>query len=425
MRNKNYFPLTSISKKNSWFLIASLLLILISIIEANGYGDFYIFLSASKDLIEHKNIYTINYNNYYHYFYDLSFALILYPLTFLPVYFAKLIWLLFNSFLLIRIWKLIRAYLPIDAFTKKGEKVFTLLSFVFVLRVLHANLHLAQLTIFILYLTLEAIHQIQVKKRNYLGGFLLAWGICIKLMPIVFIPYLLFRAEWKATVYTIINGLIILFIPVLFIGVDFNFFLLNERWKLINPTNKQHILDTEERSFHSLTTLLSTLLYQNTGEQFVLHYKRNIAELSIEQISKVILVVRLFFVGCTLYFLNSLPLKKSFSRIQSLFEIAYICAIIPLIFPHQQHYAFFFILPAVTYLLFYYHQRFIVLKTGKTSSKWVFITLLFISFLALNCHLLLGSYREIYDHFKVLTYGAILLILVLGFCRPKYILQNS
>ncbi|MFN5984157.1 MAG: glycosyltransferase family 87 protein [Fluviicola sp.] len=421
MTNENNLSYFFIFKEKKWFLFSIVLIIILSLVEANGQGDFHIFLSASKDLIEKENIYTNNYNQYYHYFYDLSFALILYPLTFLPIYFAKLIWLLFNGFLLFRIWKLIRAYLPQDAFTKKGEVLVTILSFVFVLRVLQANLHLAQLTIFILFLTLEAIHQIQVKKRHYLGGFLLAWGICIKLLPIVFIPYLIFRAEWKGLLFTTINCLFILFIPVLFIGIDFNFFLLNERWKLINPSNKQHILDTEERSFHSLTTLISTLFYQNTGEQFVLSYKRNIAELSIDQIAKVILIVRLIFVGFTLYFLNSLPFREARSRIQSLYEISYICSIIPLIFPHQQHYAFFFILPSVVYLFYYYNHRFIRLKMGGKISKWVFIVLISISYLALNCHLLLGSYREIYDHFKILTYGAILLILILGFCRPKFI----
>lgn len=408
-------------KQKKWLLLTLFLIFVFSIIEAKGYGDFHIFLSASRDLIDKENIYTNSYNQYYHYFYDLSFALILYPLTFLPIFYAKLIWLLLNGVFVIRIWKLVRSYFPMDTFTKKGEILFTLLSFVFVLRVLHANFHLAQLTVFILYLTLEALYQIQVKNRNYLGGFLLAWGICIKLMPIVFIPYLLYRSEWKSLIFTILNSFLILLFPVLLIGFDFNIFLLSERWKLINPTNKQHILDTEERSFHSLTTLISTLFYQNTGEQFVLPYKRNITELSIEQISKIILVVRLIFAGFTLFFLNSLPFKKSTSKIKNLYEIAYICSIIPLIFPHQQHYAFFFIFPAVVYLFYYYHQRFNILKIGKKSSKWIFIACLSISFLALNCHLLLGSFREIYDHFKVLTYGAILLILILGFCRPKFI----
>lgn len=407
--------------KKPWLLIVSLIIILFSVVEANGYGDFHIFLSASKDLIEKENIYLKIYNGYYNYYYDLSFALVLYPLTFLPIYFAKLIWLLLNGFLLLRIWKLIRAYLPKDAFSKKGELVFTILSFVFVLRVLHANLHLAQLTIFILFLTLEAIHQIQVKNRKYVGSILLSWGICIKLLPIVFIPYLIYRAEWRASLFTVLNTIIILLIPVLFIGFDFNFFLLNERWKLINPNNKHHILDTDERSFHSLTTLISTLFYPYTEDNFALSYKRNIAHLTIDQIAKIILIVRLIFVGFTLYFLNSLPFRKALSPIQNLFEIAYICAIIPLIFPHQQHYAFIFILPAVVYLFYYYNQRFIVLKTGTNTSKWVFVVLISTCYLALNCHLLLGSFKEIYDHYKVLTYGAILLILILGFCRPKFI----
>jgi len=45
----------------------------------------------------------------------------------------------------------------------------------------------------------------------------------------------------------------------------------------------------------------------------------------------------------------------------------------------------------------------------------------FVIFFLLSSDLLLGEYREIYDHFKTLTYGVLLLIPLLFFWRPKKI----
>jgi Glycosyltransferase family 87 len=410
-------------KKYWFYFILGLVLLAVVLFEAHGEGDFFIFLSASRDLFLNKNIYTTLYSKWYHYYYDISFALILFPFSFLPLYLVKVFWLILNVFFVYRIWKIINAYLPPLELGKNIKILFILLSFIFVLKCLRDNFHLAQVTIFILYLTLEGLYLMHQEKKIF-GSLLLALGITIKLLPIVIIPYLLYRKDWKSAGYTFGFIFLLLFFPALFIGYDYNLLLLKERWMLINPTNQAHILDTSERSFHSLTTLLATLLVENSGDQYALSIKRNIANIPIQKLNLIINITRAFFALLTLYFLRTRPFVNSVSNLQRLYEISYLCLIIPLIFPHQQHYAFFFIFPASTYLLFYYikiyfnpnekvFEKYFILK------KYTMAIILFIIYFLCNSHFILGAFNHYYDHFKTLTYGVLLMIPLLAYCKPE------
>jgi hypothetical protein len=218
---------------------------------------------------------------------------------------------------------------------------------------------------------------------------------------------------------------------MVFVGFDYTKFLLIERWNLLNPMNQTHILDTSERSFQSLSTLLATLLVKDCGDWHALPLKRNIADISIESLNIVINIVRVIFVLLTLYFLKTRPFIKTTVKLQKLYEISYLCLLIPLIFPHQQFYAFFFIFPASTYLLFY--LVYLYFNKGSNNSKEshliskkiTLIVLLCIAYFATNCHFILGEFNIYYDHYKVLTYGVILLVILLAVCRPEKILLKE
>lgn len=416
--------------RNKWlYYFGGLIILIIILFEARGKGDFNIFISASRDLLLHKNIYQIQYNEWYHYYYDILFVLILSPFTYLPLYIVKLIWLILNVFFVYRIWKILIDWLPISLLSKNSKILFILLSFVFILRFLRDNFHLAQVTIFILYLTLEGLFFIN-NKRIITGSILLALGINIKLLPIVFIPYLIYRKEWKSILYTIGFIILFLFLPTVFIGYDYNKLLLVERWQLINPMNQAHILDTSERSFHSLTTLLATLLVKDCGDWHALTLKRNIADISIENLNIVINIVRGVLILFTLYFLRTIPFKNTTIKLQKLYEISYLCLIIPLIFPHQQHYAFFFIFPASTYLLFYLVYLFFNKESYKTTKhfrvkKITLIVFISIVYFLTNSHFILGEFNNIYDHYKTLTYGALILMTLLAICNPDKLLMGE
>ncbi len=409
--------------RDKWpYYTGGLILLMIILFEAQGKGDFDIFLSASRDLLLGKNIYTIQYHEWYHYYYDIFFALALVPLTYLPLYFAKLIWLILNVFFVLRLWKIIMGWLPLSCLRKSSVMVFKILSFVIILRFLRDNFHLAQVTIFILYLTFEGLFLIN-SNRRIAGSLLIALGIDVKLLPIVIIPYLLYRNEWKSALYIIGFILVLICLPIVVIGFDYNKFLLAERWNLINPMNQAHILDTSERSFHSLTTLLSTLLVKDCGDYYALPLKRNIADVSVETLNIVINIVRGALILFTLYFLRTKPFTKISGNLQRLYELSYLCIVIPLIFPHQQHYAFFFIFPATTYLLFYLvdkyfnKENYLIIKHFKIKKITLIVFMSIVYFLT-NSHFILGEFTNYYDHYKTLTYGVLIIIILLAICKP-------
>jgi hypothetical protein len=125
----------------------------------------------------------------------------------------------------------------------------------------------------------------------------------------------------------------------------------------------------------------------------------------------------------TLYFLHTKPFTSGVSKIQKLYEISYICLIIPLIFPHQQHYAFFFIFPATTYLIYYmlwvYFSSNISESQYYMHHKILFVTIMIVAYCLTNSHLILGQFTDYYDHFKTLTYGILIILGLLAFSNPN------
>ena len=101
-------------RKNWLYYFGGLVILIIILFEAQGKGDFNIFISASRDLMSGKNIYQIQYNEWYHYYYDVLFALILIPFSYLPLYLVKIIWLLLNVFFVYRILKILIFWLPVS-----------------------------------------------------------------------------------------------------------------------------------------------------------------------------------------------------------------------------------------------------------------------------------------------------------------------
>ncbi|MCE3229155.1 MAG: hypothetical protein K0S32_3706 [Bacteroidetes bacterium] len=373
-------------------------------IESFDKGDFYIFLSAANDLNGTQNIFENKYVDGYHYYYSVLFALILKPLVWLPFFWVKFCWLLLNVFLYFKLFQLLLRSELVQRMEEKQKWIFLLVIFVFSLRFLRDNIHTAQITILILWSCVYGLYYIS-KDKPALGALILCIGINIKLLPIVFLPYLLYRGNFKALFYTLSFYCLFLFLPSVFIGHEYNMSLLKTWLHLINPTNQNHVLDVDERSFHGLSTLLSTLLVKDVPDLYAMNIRRNIADVPLATLSLILLIVRLILVSVTLYFLRWSWFKKAKSKWQQCIEISYILYVIPLIFPHQQHYAFLFCMPAVCCICYY-----LFMSQMNTSSRKIYIAFLAISFLCFNLKILVGEFNNYYEHFKILTYGALLLI---------------
>jgi len=303
----------------------------------------------------------------------------------------------------------------VTSLNQKHQSLFVFIVFIFSLRFFLDNMHSSQITLLILWCCVYGLYLI-VKNKPISGAAILALGINIKLLPIVFLPYLIYRGYFKAFGFTLLFYVLFLFAPSLFIGHNYNMALLKTWLALINPANQNHVLDVEERSFHGLSTLLSTLFVKDVPDVYALSLKRNIADISVSALGTILLITRLLFVSFTLYFLKWKPFIKAKSIWQQFIEISYLLLLIPLIFPHQQHYAFLFAVPAFSIILLY-------LFTDHTSvsknNKLTVCALLVLIYFSGNLKLLLGIYNSYYDHFKILTYGALLLIPLLVWVSNK------
>ncbi len=395
------------------YILLLIALVYICIEASQVGGDFVIFLTASQDLYEGVNIYTKTYFDGYHYLYSVLFALLLKPFTLLPPSLSLFIWLGLNLFFLYRIWKIICTYFNLSAFSEQQHFLFVFLSFVFAGRFIRDNFHLAQMTTLMLYLSLEGLQFIQHNKPKP-GAALIALGINIKLLPLVLLPYLIWRKQFKAAVYTFAFFCFFLALPAVFIGKQQNKQLLGDWWQSINPTQQQHVIDVDERSFHGLSTLLPTLLMESVPDIHALTLKRNVADVSVETVNVVLNSVRLILIVFALYFLGHRPFQEFENKEKVFWELSYILLLIPLIFPHQQYYAFLFTMPASTYLLYYL----ITQKNSLSKNRFKLISaILVFVYLCFNLNLILGEFKAYYEHYKIITYGALLLIPLLAMCR--------
>ena len=386
-------------------------------------GDLMIYLSASGDLFSGANIFEKTYFEGYHYFYSVFFALLLKPFTYLPPQICNVLWLCANLFFVFRIFTLIKNLLPLHDFTKNELMALRIGGFLFSLRFIHENLHYLQITILILYLSLQGIQLVfSNKPKPFWGALLIAFGINIKLLPLVLVPYLFYRGFFKAGLYIIAIYVGMLYLPALLIGWEQNQLLLSTWAHLINPLNSNHILDAEERSFHGLSTFFSVLFVENPGDSHALLIKRNIANISLEHLKLILNITRCAFILFTFYFLRSIPFKQAPGLKHRFWELSYVLLLIPLIFPHQQHYGFLFICPAFIFCLYYFIQN---RKSLSKTKYYLMAATGILIYLLCNLKLIFGNYNEYYEHFKILTYGALLLIVLLSFCRPKEIPATS
>lgn len=387
--------------------------IIYCVTESGGRGDFYIFLSAASDLGKGEDIYTATYVDGYHYYYSVLFAMLLKPLCALPFQLVKFAWLLFNLLLFVHLFRLLIQSEFVKSLTKKQSRWFQLSVLLFAARFIRDNIHHSQVTILILWCCVYGLYLIH-RHNAWKGALLLAIGINIKLLPIVFLPYLIYRGFFRAFALTVLFYAGCLILPSLIIGHQYNSALLSTWFALINPLNQNHVLDVDERTFHGLSTLLSTLLVKDVPDIYALPIRRNIMDISLSTLSMVLLITRLALIAFTLYFTGLSFFKRAKSAWQSCVEISYVLLVIPLIFPHQQPYAFLFAVPACACILYV-----LITKPLNKNARQTLIVTLSIAFLTFELKLLLGEFNQYYEHFKILTYGVLMLIPALAFVWKK------
>jgi len=376
---------------------------------------FDIFLDAGIKLNQHINFYLPPFKYDLPYLYSPFFALLLSPFSHLPFGVIEFFWMLFMFYSLFDLWKMSKSYFNLQILSQSQLKFWLVATIFYILTSTLFNISQVQMTVFICWAIFKCIHLLENDKNIFASG-LLALIINIKVMPIVFLPYLLYRKYYKAFSYTIVFSLFFIFIPILFIGFEYHSLLLKSWWGEINPIANKNLLETE-KLYQSVTSAIPVLLTPNTT---YMGLKRNILDLSLKNVQLIMNMVRAFLILFTLFFLNSMPFQKSKSKLNTYWEISYLFLITPLIFPHQNKYAYFLLLPSFIYIIY-----FLIVKYRQYSNLLLFyillITLPFTPFIGRD--IIGNNLFDLFQFYRIMVFATIFLIPFLYYCHPKKLIQ--
>ena len=383
---------------NKWSIVLiGLIYLLLSANSAWLGGDFDVCLDAAARITKGQNIYQFGNYNGLQYYYSPFFATILSPIS-EGGRAIGFIWLLLSGAFFWRTTQLIISYFDFSQFTKRQKLLLLILVLFFIIAFILYNISMIQITMFLLWAIFESIHQIK-NDRPIRGSLILSIAINIKLLPLVIIPYLIYRMKLRAVLWVMLFSGILLVLPALFIGIEYNQYLLHEWWDIINPISSTNMADTQMNNFSDVhnevaTSKEYTLLLITTG-------------------------IRLFLVLFTLFFLSK-PFKTNGNRLNEIRALAYICLIVPLIFPHQQKYAFLMIYPMLIYLGYY-----CIVKWNQGNSPQLFIFILALLIVSMAFSPIIGAsligwelYEWIHAH-NILGLASLLLVIFAAIASPE------
>ena len=337
---KNFVPPAGKSTREHIALLVVLLGLLIWFVSlSKAGGDFKIYMDAASKLAVSQDPYEPPFAHGLGYSYGLIFAAVLAPLAQVPEV-AAYLWLVLQVVCLARSWGILeRRLTTTNPASKRIARLALIVSMIWMSRFLVYNFRMVQVTPFLLWAILEAWHQSLCDKGRWANG-VLAFGIGMKILPILLLPSWLVKAQWKPVLWTALFVAIWMVLPCLFWGwanvLEWN----SSWWSVINPSQSQFVLNTETNA-QSIAGMMSALSQESIGL---------LAPASVGIASQAFRLAILFAVLFRLWQnrrnTNGPHCPKELVR-----EVALICITIPLLFPHQQKYAFLFAFPAIVYLV--------------------------------------------------------------------------
>jgi Glycosyltransferase family 87 len=342
------------------------------------------------------------------------FALLMLPFSLLPIGVAALIWNVLSLAALFRVYALIDGFLDLRKHLNTIQyRYFVFFTILFTIRFILYNFDLTQSTLIVMWGTMESLRLIK-NDKFVIGSLLLSAVISVKLLPLVILPYLIYRAYLKEFGLTILFILLLNCLPIFVYGKTGFLQILNEWFRIVNPSNIEFTLNQNagDESTHGLSAFVPAFFSDSTIRYGL---RRHFLSLNSSQIIGLLLVFRLFFIALTLYFLRLKPFKKTVSNTQFVWEVSYLLMVIPLLFPQQMKYAFALLLPAFSYLIFY-------MMTMEKNTKFRFLILLMSLVFMLTTITTDGiigkQFYEYAQYYKLITWGDFLLIFTLAMCPP-------
>ena len=156
--------------------------------------DIHVYLHAAGQFSSGLDIYSHNPHN--RYLYSPLFAMLMQPLAHVDWSWARILWLIVNGLAGVRVWILLQRlaapWLPVPG---RGRWLLGIGVAILALEFINQNLNLGQITLLILWLTVEGCLLV-LGGRPLPGAALLALGVNIKIVPVLALAYLLYRRAW-------------------------------------------------------------------------------------------------------------------------------------------------------------------------------------------------------------------------------------
>ncbi len=313
-------------------------------------NDINVYLYASRQFFDLQNMYAEN--PYNQYLYSPFFTLIMWPLSILDLGLARVLWAFINLGLVIRLFKLLQN-IPdgVLQLKPKYRKWWNIGVVLLSLGYLNHNLILGQVTMLILWLTIEGLYQIR-QKKNILGSALLAVGISIKILPAIALGYLFLKGKFRSLIWiTILTGLTLV-IPALLVGFEHNQFLHRQWQAKINPAGEKFVFENND-GCQSLNSVLPAYFYDFGAAEPQFHgLPRKIATVPYSTLTIILQVSRLLLLLSVLWVVFHHWKRRRNEYLYFFWEVAYLLLVTFLIFPHQMKYSMLYIVPAGAFILF-------------------------------------------------------------------------
>ncbi len=178
-----------------------------------------------------------------------------------------------------------------------------------------------------------------------------------------------------------------------------------------------------------LSSFILSILHETEGKVAL---SRNLFSLNIVTANFVLNIVRGLLVMLTLYFLRWPPFKKNSNVFLNFYALSYIMLVTPLVFPHQNMYSFFYLLPAYSYLIYFAMKLFALKQENnnyliplkfKVGLAGIMLSFVFIT---LSSDGIIGrNYSDIAEHFHFIAIGTFMLIISLILFNPDRINENG
>lgn len=233
------------------------------------FADFHVYYYTAAKLAAGENIYddtAYRKDGIANFKYPPIVGLVFYPFSFLEENPAAIVWYAVN-FILILLFFYWASRIIFDAdFSNRQKNWVYFLSVLFTLRIFMQNFDEGQVNILMLSMLTLALFLLKKRKR-FSASLALAFSVLIKYMPLIFIPYFLFKKRFKLVFYFCLSLFSLVLLPAFFLGFNYNLFLQKSFFPFLCRTS----LDWGSVSTHANQSLAA----------MVFRYFSNLTEASI------------------------------------------------------------------------------------------------------------------------------------------------